>query len=389
VPRERKQKLKRRTDGRYACRYKNQWFYDTDPEECLRKREQFKADERRGRIAVYFVSEYAEKWLDRTYPNANPKTYKSVKIHLKTLINAIGDLPVSDVRPSDIKTIYSTHYRDLSNEYIKQAKLIYCALFDSAVSDGLITVNPARDRSARPHKGKSGGHRAITPQEREWILTKATDNRAHPVAMLMLYAGLRPQEAKAFHIDRDVDFINKTVTVRQTAHTDPDNAQKYTFTDEGKTERANRQVPLLPPLENALRGKHGYIITSAHGKPVTQETFIVAWDAYCHQIEREVNGMSRGWYGRTAEHKKLIAEGKPLPPWLPFDVVPYDLRHSYITMLRDLKPPIELHTAIRWAGHVDSKMILQIYDSVSDDRNDSEAQRLRESFLTTDLTTKP
>lgn len=351
-------------------------------------RELFKQAERQGAVADYFVKDYAEGWLTRSYPNANPKTLDSIKRHVKILANAIGELPVSEVKPSDIKTIYSTHYATLSAEYIKQAKTVFCSVFDSAVADGIIRTNPARDRSARPHKGTVGGHRSITPQEREWILTKATNHRAHPLAMVMLYAGLRPQEAKAFVIDRDVDFINETVTVRQTAHTDPDNWQKYAFSDQGKTSKANRTIPLLPPLKTALEGRTGLLITSAHGDQVTRSTWLNAWRSYRNTIEKEVNGCQKRWYGKTKEHKRLIAEGNPLPPWISFTVTPYDLRHSFATMCRDLQPPVELHTVIKWMGHTDATMILQIYDSVTDDRDAAEAQRLRES-LTSELTTKP
>ena len=48
--------------------------------------------------------------------------------------------------------------------------------------------------------------------------------------MMMLYAGLRPQEAKALNIDKDVDFKRDIITVRSTAHIDPENGQKYAFT---------------------------------------------------------------------------------------------------------------------------------------------------------------
>ena len=41
------------------------------------------------------------------------------------MTNEIGDLPVSAVKPSDIKQIYSTRFKDLSNEYIKQAKQVF------------------------------------------------------------------------------------------------------------------------------------------------------------------------------------------------------------------------------------------------------------------------
>ena len=373
-------KLKMRPDGRYACRYHDQWFYSTDMEDCLRQREEFKQAEQKSRVKSYFVADYAEAWLPRTHPQTAPTTMRGLKTHLQKLTDAIGNLPVADVTPSDIKSIYSTAYAGLSNSYIKGAKQLYCALFDSAVADGLITSNPARDRTAKPHKGTTGGHRSITAQEREWILTKCTDHRAHAVAMAMLYAGLRPQEAKALVVDRDVDFKRQTITVRQTAHVDPENGQKYAFTDRGKTERANRSIPLLPPLERALKGKHGHLIASAHGEAVTKTTWRVAWNSYVAQMETEINGVDRRWYGKTKEHKAILAAGGKLPPWVSFTVTPYDLRHSFATMCRDMNPPIELHTVIKWMGHADATMILSVYDAVTDGREAQEAERLKSAF---------
>ena len=380
MPREKKQKLKKRPDGRYACRYHNQWFYSYDPDDCLLQREEFKAAEKRGRVAVYFVKEYAEKWLSRSRPDVAPSTMTGLRTHIANLTGAIGHLPISDVKPSDIKDIFSNRYKGLSNSYIKAAKQLYCALFDAAVADGLLLSNPARDRTARPHKGTTGGHRSITPQERRWIETLCTDHRAYPAVMVMLYAGLRPQEAKALDIDKDVDFKRETVTVRQTAHTDPENGQKYAFTDKGKTERANRTIPLLPPLKTALKGRTGRLITSAHGEAVTKTTWRVVWRSYVSSMEKAINGMPRRWYGRTREHKAILAAGGTLPPWVSFTVTPYDLRHSFATMLRDMQPPVELHTVIKWMGHTDATMILHIYDSVSDSRDTQEAERVKQAF---------
>ena len=381
MPRQKKQVLKKRSDGRYACRYKDQWFYSlVSSDDALEQREKYKEEEKHGRIMSYFVREYAEKWLERSYPNISPSTKQGLKTHLKTLINAIGDLPVSEVKPSDIKAIYSDKYKGLSNSYIKAAKQLYCSLFDSAVADGLILSNPARDRTAKPHKGTVGGHRSITPQERQWIETLCTDHRAHPVAMAMLYAGLRPQEAKALNIDKDVDFVNETITIRETAHIDPENGQKYVFTGRGKTERANRQIPLLPPLKDALKGKHGYLVTSAHGERITHTTWRVLWNSYVAHMETAINGVDRRWYGRTREHKKILENGGELPEWIPFTVTPYDLRHTFATICRDMKPPIEIHTVIAWMGHADAKMILSVYDAVTDDRDKSEAERLKNVF---------
>jgi integrase len=380
MPREKKQHLKKRPDGRYACRYKSQWFYGLTEAVALNQREEFKRLEKRGVIMRYFVQEYGQKWLERYSTGISPSTKRGLSCHLQKLFNVVGDFPLEAVKPSHIKSVYASQYAGMSNSYIKAGKQLFCNLFDAAVADGLIISNPARDKTAKPHKGTTGGHRSITPQEREWIETLCTDHRAWPAVMTMLYAGIRPQEMKALDIDRDVDFKAETITVRETAHIDPENGQKYAFTGKGKTERANRQIPLLPRLAEALKGKHGYLVTSAHGKPVTRTTWRVVWRSYVAHMETAINGVDCRWYGRTKEHKAIIADGGQLPPWVSFTVTPYDLRHSFCTMCRDMKPPIELHTVIKWMGHADAKMILKIYDSVTEDRDASEAERIKNAF---------
>jgi integrase len=381
MPRAKKQVLKKRKDGRFACRYKDQWFYSlVSSDDALEQRQDYIDELKRGRIMSYFVKEYALQWFERAYPNISPSTKRGLNTHLLKLINAIGEKPVSEVKPSDIKAIYSAEYKNLSNSYVKAGKQLFCALFDSAVADGLILSNPARDKTAKPHKGTVGGHRAITEQERNWIETLCTDHRGHAIAMTMLYSGLRPQEVKALNLDTDVDFDREIITVRETAHNDPQNGQKYVFTGKGKTDRANRQVPLLPPLKAALCDKHGYLVTSAHGDRINHTTWRVLWNSYRTQMETAINGIDRRWYGRTKEHKAIIAAGGKLPEWIPFTVTPYDLRHSFVTMCRSMKPPIEIHTVIAWMGHADAKMILSVYDSVTDDRDKAEAERLKDVF---------
>ena len=360
-----KAKLKRRKDGRFACRYHGQWFYSTiSADDAIKQRDDFIRAQKRG---FYFVRDYADAWLTRSRPDVAPSTMTGLRKHLDKLLSVVGELPISDVRPSDIKEVYSTQYSGLSNSYIKAGKQLFSALFDAAVADGLILSNPARDRSARPHKGTTGGHRAITEQERKWIDTLCVCHRTRPAVMVMLYAGLRPQEVKAFDVDRDVDFDRETVTVRQTAHIDPNNAQKYAFSGKGKTSRANRTIPLLPPLKAALNGKHGLLITSAAGKPVTRTTWRVAWRSYVSKMEEEINGSSYRWRD-------------PDKQWITFDVTPYDLRHSFATFCRDQTPPVEIHTVIKWMGHSDAQMILKIYDEVTDGREDAEASRLKMAF---------
>lgn len=379
MPREKRQHLKRRADGYYVCRYKNQWFYSLDEDECLELRKEYKRLENQALLSVPTVQDFADKWIDRAYPSVAKNTKSQLKIHLKKLTGAIGHQLLTDVKPSDIKQIYSDRYLGLSKSYISAGKQLFCSLFDSAVADGYLRVNPARDKTAKPHKGTEGTHRQITPQERTWIETLCTDHRAHPAVMAMLYAGIRPQEMKAVKIERDVDFKAETITLHQFAHIDDSN--HYKLTKEGKTDQAARTIPLFPPLKKALTGKSGYLIQSASGERVTIQAWKSAWESYVVCMETAINGIQKRWYGRTKEHKKILDEGGNLPPWIEFTVVPYDLRHSFCCMCRDADPPVELKTCVRWMGHKDAKMILKIYDEASDNRSEKEAERLKKTLF--------
>ena len=370
MPRAVKQHLVQRADGRYRCKYKGIEFYGWSEDEALAAREAYVNGLVRRGVTDATVADYAIPWLRNTYPAVSDSTYQGLAIHLQHLVDSIGYKRISEIVPSDIKSVYSVIYNGLSNSYIRAAKQLYCSLFDSAVADGLIRYNPARDKSAKPHRGKRPKERILTPQQREWINTLCTDHRAFPAVMAMLYAGVRPQEAKAIDIDRDVDFENNVITIRETAHLD---GLKYDFTSDMKTDWSYRQVPLFPPLKAALTDKHGYLITSAHGDRVTVQTWKTAWKSYLFSMETAINGCQKRWYGKKKEH-----QGKDLSPWQDFDIVPYTLRHAFCQMCRD--SGVEINTCRKWMGHADTKMILKVYDAVSDDRFTAERVKVDSMF---------
>lgn len=374
MPRAKKQHLKRRPDGRYACRYKGEWFYGYTEDEALQARDDYKQAEREGNVLKpsVTVAAYAAAWLPVARPAVSDSTYHGLAIHLDHLIKHLGDIPMAEVLPLQIKEVYSSEYLGRSQSYIQGAKQIYTALFDSAVENKICRTNPVRFKDAQPHSGTVGGHRAITDQERWWITHYCTDHRAHAAVMAMLYAGLRPQEMKALDIDTAVDFEAGTITLTDFAHMDGSN--HYEINGQGKTDNAARTIPLFTPLRQALKGKSGLLITTVSGKQVTVQAWRSAWESYVFAMETAINGCEKRWYGRTKEHKAILDAGGKLPPWKDFTVVPYDLRHSFCTMCRD--NGVELKTCVRWMGHADAKMVLKIYDEASDARSAREAAKL-------------
>ena len=376
MPRQKKPTLKRRKDGRYRCIYKGVPFYSwISPEDAFAQRDEYKASLEKG-FARAIVKDYALPWLKRTYPkgSVSDSTYTGLAIHLQHLIDVIGNKQIAEIVPSDIKQVYADQYAGLSNTYIRSAKQLYCSMFDAAQADGLIRFNPARDKSAKPPKGKKVKERILSKQERTYIETLCTDHRTWPAVMCMLYAGLRPQEVKGLNIDTDIDFEKEIITVRTTAHV---NGQKYAFSGDMKTDWSNRQVPLFQPLKKALEGRHGLVITSAHGKPVTLQTWRTAWDSYIFCMETAINGIQKRWYGETKEQQKQKNAGT-LPAWIEFDIVPYTLRHAFCAFCRD--NGVDINTCRRWMGHADAKMILKVYDSVSSDREKAERKKIEKKW---------
>ena len=373
MPREKKNKI--RKDKRFRRVYHGIPFYSRiSDEDAKAKRDEYIRNEAQG-FSKQTVSDYALPWLKRTYPAVADSTYTGLAIHLQHLVDQIGNKQISKIIPSDIKQVYADKYAGLSNSYIRSAKQLYCALFDSAVADGLIRFNPARDKSAKPHRGKKPKERILSAQEREWIETLCTDHRAWPAVMCMLYAGLRPQECKALIIDRDVDFENNIITVQETVHLD---GQKYAYNSEMKTDWSNRRVPLFPPLKQALNGRHGHLITSAHGQPVTIQTWKTAWQSYIFCMETAINGIQKRWYGKTKD-QQIKKEAGELPAWIEFDIVPYTLRHAFCAFCRD--NGVDINTCRRWMGHADAKMILKVYDSVSTDREEQERKKIEKQWI--------
>lgn len=396
MPREKKQRLKQRKDGRYCCKYHGIQFMAASSDEALALREEYKEREKAGLLREAngpTVGEYAIKWLPRVKVDVSDQTYGESAALLEKLTSRIGVLYFPDVKPSDVKNIYSSAFNGYSESYIRSAKQLYIGLFDAAVADGYCVRNPAQEKAAQPHKGTKGGHRAITDQERIWINTLCVNHRCRPAVMAMLYEGLRPPEAKALNIDKAIDRENKKVHVIDFVH--KDGYSHYKITGEGKTPKSVREIPLFSPFAKAIEGKSGMLVPTVQGGDLTTIAWRRAWESYVHQMETEINGMQKRWYKRTKEHKKILAEAAKLrkegktteakakeaeiPPWVSFTVRPYDLRHSFAKFCRD--GGVEINTCIKWMGHTDANMILKIYDEVSEDRSKKEAEKLEKNMF--------
>ena len=389
---EKKRHLKKRPDGRYATKYHGIFFYGATEAEAINAREAYKAAELlniQHPSSAPTVYEYALKWLPVHKASVSKATYNSYANYVQTLVQDLGDKPMDQVSPTDIKEVYN-HFLNSSDSAIKKAQMLYRDIWDTAIEDRIVTVNPCRSKSAHPHKGTVGTHRALTKEEDELLLWAPA--RFSLGALTMRYAGLRRGEIMALDIDRDVDFKRKIITVREAVRFEG-NAGVIV---DPKTKAGKREVPLLKILEDRMKGQHGPIVQTKSGKTVTSSAWRATWDHYIAELESYLNNCSGiRWYHLTKDwikdHPKeyikyqLLKKKDPakaeelrLSSWKHVTIRPHDLRHSFCTMCRDNDVDIKL--CIKWMGHADEKMILKIYDHENDDRAKKAVKRMNKNI---------
>ena len=302
----------------------------------MKKRQEYIESEIRGEllnrdgITVY---SYALEWLPVHKASVEKNTYNAYVNYLNRLVNKIGRKPMKDVTPSDIKSVYN-EYLGMSDSTVRKARMLYVDLWDCAIEDGIVKSNPCRSKSAKPHKGEVGTHRALTEEEDRMIISCPAEFRLG--AMLMRYAGLRRGEVMALDIDRDVDFEHGMIIVSKAVHFEGNRG----VIGGPKTSAGKRSIPMLDILRTSLQGHHGGVCPLKKTQTVTSSAWRHIWSKYIRDLER-YSGMK-------------------------ISIRPHDLRHSYATSLRDAG--VDPKLAIRWMGHADEKMILRIYDHPGEGR---------------------
>lgn len=369
-----RQKLTKRANGRYACKYDNRFFYGKTTAEALRKRDEYASQQQQGynmRLADVILEEYGMTWLDTYHTECN-RMQRQYENFIHYAVRHMRAKLVRDVTATDVQRLFNTldgYSQSHINKFSSTIRSIFCA----AVQDGIILRNPAE--MAKPPKGVTGGHRALEQWEKALVNSTCQEHEFGLCAMVMMYAGLRRGDVLYLDIDRDVDFENKTLTVRGAVSFCEGNQGVVT---DGKTEADQRVIPLPDRLADALRGHHGLLCRKANGERMSESAFDRKYQSYITFLERKLNGCLKRWYGLLKEHKALITAGKELPLWLGIDIRCHDFRVTYCTMCYEAEIPVK--TLQVWMGHADTQLILNVYTKLTKEKEQSDATKLNAFF---------
>lgn len=257
------------------------------------------------------IRDWCETWM-RGYELKRPATVRQARVHVRRIVLALGDRPLSAVRPSEVRewmTALKSEGLADSTIYALHARLGH--IFADAVHDGLVPRSPVSRRTS-PGAAKQRPYVATTAQV--WALYDAMPEPMRPAILLGAFAGLRVAEIVALRIS-DVDFMRGVIKP----------AVQYPNA-ELKTEMSRTPIPI--PLElavelnrNPVKWGSPTIVVGMNGRPIAPYTLEEAF----RRARATVKDLPDGFRIHDLRHyfaSLLISKG------LDVKVVQTRLRHS-------------------------------------------------------------
>ncbi|HUV75697.1 MAG TPA: tyrosine-type recombinase/integrase [Dehalococcoidales bacterium] len=313
------------------------------------------------------IADYLDRWLtDYVKPNLAPRTAEGyAQIIQSYLIPALGNIPLSQLRPEHLQKYYSMKLTTgrchgpggLSAQTVRHHHTALHKALQTAVEWGLVTRNPA-DAVKPPHTKR--------PEMQIWnedevirFLEAAKATPYYALFYLLLFTGMRRSEVLALRW-QDIDFIYSQIYVTRSLHHLKDGS--YVFT-QPKSERSRRTIALPPSA---------YLVLKEHWEAKEAEALLL---------------------GQTLADNDLVFcnLGKPLRPDTITRAWPilaaragvvvirlHDARHTHASIM--LKQGIHPKIVQERLGHSSIQITLDTYSHVAPGLQEAAAQRFDDAF---------
>lgn len=263
-------------------------------------------------------------------------SYKSTAKKLEILDNSV----ISRLTVSDIQNIIFDN-ANLSPNTLTMIKSVAKQIFQLAIDNRVIDYNPSNNVKI-PCKNKLPERRALTAEERQWIID--TPDFMQTAAMIMTFAGLRRGELVAL-MWSDIDFENKIIDVCKAAEVING---KFVIKPMTKTQAGIRKVYIPQLLADYLkkvdRNNNLYVMPA----PMYTKTWNRKWECYLKKLNKK--------YG---DFSIFISRGNEELPFVIPHFTAHWCRHTFISMM--YLAGVDVLTAKEQAGHNDIRTTMSIY----------------------------
>lgn len=298
------------------------------------------ADDVRNPSDITF-GKYSEKWLS----GKAVRSYRTQEMYRNALKKAkpINGIKLREVTRADLQCIVNEYwqYPNLCGKIVMTLR----AVFKTAQIDGIINYNPALalEKPRNPKKPR----RVLKKDEVAKILAAPLEPMERMYIEVLYCFGLRPGEAHAlmpadFDLDRRILTVSKSVTY---IGNDPE--IKGTKTD--NVRRLPVPAGMVPELTEYFRQLPGlYLFCMKNGGPMTRSASVCLWNRIMDKVNTALGGTD----------SLNAADG----------IVQYTFRRTFATDL--YYSGVTIKKAAQLMGHSDTKMIMEIYAQLDDERED-------------------
>ena len=295
--------------------------------------------------------EMAEWWFSvykQDNPTLKPATINDYRRMLDNMLYpAFGDANIDEITTTSIQELLNRSRKTASST---QTKLLITLrqIFNMAIQEQLITVNPAKGKLTKTGAAKKEG-RALSQEE--WLrvqsLLPQLSEPDRVLVALMMYEGLRRGEALGLTW-ANVDFSENCIRVNQQAAFN--NGANTATIQLPKTKKSVRTIPLVKPLKTILESipVHGEYIVGNSDTPYTKSMLTKAMKRIKKTLEID-------------------------------DLHPHMFRYSHATVLHELG--VDDKTIQHWEGHASQTTTANIYIKNSQTMTDK-AEAILSEFAT-------
>lgn len=216
---------------------------DAKPEE--------KADD--GILFGHYLQEFVSIYKCKQGALTKNNRLRLIKKHI---LPRLGSLPINQIKTSDVQIWFDELVdRDYARETILKIKNTISPAFDSAVEDGLISINPVKSKRLVINTHKGSHHKDIPPAKMMWVREHAhiLPTREKRIVALLSYTGMRLEEVLGVCWN-DFDFQAKRIVIcRAVIHptrNQPEIKLPTTVAGNRVIPLPDRLLELLAPLED-------------------------------------------------------------------------------------------------------------------------------------------